>query len=451
MKFRLGLLLALLLTVAGVENCMALTGKWRGEISLGPTKLPLVFNFSETPDGNTEATMDSPQQNAKGIPLEVRFCSQDSISLECRMIGASYQGRIEDGKIEGTFKQQGFNLPLTLTPEEDLSVRRPQTPQPPFPYIEKDTIFISYDGTELAGTLTLPDATPGKKYPTVVMVTGSGPQNRDEEVFEHRPFAVIADYLARNGIASFRFDDRGIASSKGNYSEATIETFKGDARSAYNFVKGLPETGKTGILGHSEGGTLAIMIAAEDKPDFIISLAGGVIPTKETLLDQNIHLLDQLGISGIQKESSIKLIEKLYEEIINQYKSGVTAPIDIDLICQENSLDVPPIVLESVKQNNVSVNGYFASLISLDPTAALKKVKCPVLAINGTKDTQVNANKNLETFRKNVKNVEIQRMEGLNHLMQHAVTGEISEYNEIRETISPEILSLISSFVLRQK
>ncbi|MDE5876559.1 MAG: alpha/beta hydrolase [Muribaculaceae bacterium] len=451
MRLGLGFSLALLLAVMGIDNCMALTGKWRGDISLGPTKLPLVFNFSETPEGDTEATMDSPQQNAKGIPLEVKFCSQDSISLECKMIGATYNGRIEDGKIDGTFSQRGVNLPLTLTPEEDLSVRRPQTPQPPFPYIEKDIVFTSYDGTELAGTLTLPDATPGKKFPTVVMVTGSGPQNRDEEIFEHKPFAVIADYLARNGIASFRFDDRGTASSKGNYSEATIETFKGDARSAYNFVKGLPETDKTGILGHSEGGTLAVMIAAEDKPDFIISLAGMVIPSKETLLDQNIHLLDQLGISGKQKESSVKLIEKLYEEVIKQYNSGVSSPIDIDSICRTNSLEVPAIVLESVKQNNVSRTGYFDSLISLDPTSALKKLKCPVLAINGTKDIQVNADKNLEAFRNNVKNVEIQRMDGLNHLMQHAVTGETSEYNEIRETISPEVLSLISTFILRQK
>ncbi len=451
MRFLLGLSFTVLLAVAGVENCMALTGKWRGDISMGAVKLPLVFNFNETSDGTTEATMDSPQQNAKDIPLDVKFCSQDSIYLECKMIGASYTGRIESDKIEGTFSQRGFNLPLTLTPEEDLSARRPQTPQPPFPYIEKDTVFVSYDGTELAGTLTLPNTEAGKKFPTVVMVTGSGPQNRDEEIFEHKPFAVIADYLARNGIASFRFDDRGTALSKGNYSEATIDTFKEDARSACNFVKGLPQTGKTGILGHSEGGTLAVLMAADEKPDFIVSLAGMVIPAKETLLDQNIHSLDQLGISGKQKDACVELIEKLFDEIGRQYKSGVTSPIDIELICRENSLEVPEIVLESIKRNNVTRNSYFDSMVSLDPTPALKKVKCPVLAINGTKDMQVNADKNLEAFRNNVKNVDIQRMEGLNHLMQHATTGEVTEYNQIRETISPEVLTLISTFISRQK
>ncbi len=450
MKYRLGASIALLLAIGGVGHCYALTGTWRGNISMGFTKLPLVFNFEEGADGVTMATMDSPQQNAKGIPLDVKFCSADSVSLECGMINASYKGKIADNKIVGTFSQNGFNLPLTLSPEEDLASRRPQTPKPPFPYVEKDTVFTSFDGVELAGTLTLPSIEPGRRFPTVVMVTGSGPQNRDEEIFEHRPFAVIADYLARNGIASFRYDDRGTASSKGNYSEATIDTFKGDASSAYNFAKSLPETEKVGILGHSEGGTLAVLIASEAKPNFIVSLAGMVTPAKETLMEQNLRTLDKLGLTESQKESSIKLIGLLFDEIAKQCRGGETNIIDVDLICQENSLDVPAIVLESVKRNNEARNGYFDSLVSLDPTGALKKVKCPVLAINGTKDTQVNAEKNLNAFRKNVKNVEIKQMDGLNHLLQHATTGDVSEYNDIRETISPEVLTIITDFIQRQ-
>ncbi len=447
MKFRYGILVALAVGFAGVNECGALTGTWRGVISMGLNKLPLVFNFEEDAEGVTTATMDSPKQNAKGIPLDVKFCSADSVSLECKMINASYKGKISDNKIVGTFTQNGFNLPLTLSPEEDLASRRPQTPQPPFPYVEKDTIFTSFDGVELAGTLTLPSTEPGKKFPTVVMVTGSGPQNRDEEIFEHRPFAVIADYLARNGIASFRYDDRGTAASKGNYSEATIDTFKGDALSAYKFAKGLAETGKVGILGHSEGGTLAVLVASEDKPDFIVSLAGMVTPAKETLVEQNIRALDKAGISGSQREASIKLIELMFEEIARQHKAGASTPIDVDLLCRENALDVPSMVLESMKQSNRSRNGYFDSLVSLDPTKALKKVKCPVLAINGTKDTQVNAEKNLEAFRQSVKNVEIKQIDGLNHLLQHANTGDSSEYNDIRETISPDVLTVITEFI----
>lgn len=430
----------------------AFTGKWRGELKIMGTKLPLVFNFNETESGGMTATMDSPQQNAKNIPFEVIYSSSDSISVACKRLNATYTGKLGDGVIKGQFIQNGYKLPLNLSPEKDLSERRPQTPKAPFPYVEKDTVFTSADGTALAGTLVIPaDYKKGKKIPVVVMLTGSGPQNRDEEIFEHRPFAVIADFLAREGIASFRFDDRGTARSKGDYTMGTINTFKDDAKAAFHFVKGLSDFGKIGLLGHSEGGTLAVMIASEDKPDFIVSLAGMVIPSKETMLEQNIRLLEKYGISGSQRDDSEKLIRLLYDTIIEQYKSGVSSPVDVELLSREHSLDVPPMVIESIKRSLSVRNGYFDSLVSLDPTENLKKIKCPVLAINGTKDTQVNAEANLGAFRKYVKRAEVHSMEGLNHLMQHAGTGEISEYGEITETISPEVLDIITTFILKQK
>lgn len=450
MKCKLNCLIGALLAMTGIVDCHALSGKWRGDLNLGHAKLPLVFNFQETPSGETEATMDSPQQNAKDIPLNVLFCSNDSISLECKMIGATFNAKVSKGMIDGVFSQMGHKLALTLTPETSLSERRPQTPQPPFPYVEKDTVFISTDGTELAGTISIPTQASGQDCPIVVMVTGSGPQNRDEEIFEHRPFAVIADYFAKNGIATFRYDDRGVGSSKGDYAKATIETFKQDTKSAINFAKSLPEFNKVGILGHSEGGTLALVTASDAHPAFIISLAGMVIPSKETLLAQNIHSLDRNGITGNQKEASIKLVEILFDTIISQYKEGIVQPIDIDLVCKENSLDVPAFIVESVKQSNKSRNGYFDSLVSLDPTEDLRKVSCPVLAINGTKDMQVDADLNLSAFSRNVRNVEIKSMEGLNHLMQHATTGDVGEYGDIRETFSPEVLEIMVDFIKRQ-
>lgn len=425
----------------------ALTGKWRGDLNLGSSRLPLIFSFREDASGKMVATMDSPQQNARDIPLEIIFISQDSIVIECGVLGASYNARIEDCRMSGTFMQRGFRLPLTLTPEMSLIERRPQTPQPPFPYIEKDTVFCSADGTRLSGTLTLPGSVSASKCPIVVMVTGSGPQNRDEEIFEHRPFAVIADYLARRGIASFRYDDRGVAASDGNYMEATINTFKNDARSALEFVRNSGDFNKIGILGHSEGGTIAVLIAADGGPDFVISLAGMVVPAKETLIDQNIRVLDKTGITGTQKDSSVRLIELLFDEIISQSKSGISQPIDIDLICRDNSLDVPPVVLMSVKRSNSARNAYFDSMVSLNPAEALKRIECPVLAVNGSKDTQVKAGSNLEVFRRNVKNVDIRLMDGLNHLMQHAVTGEVTEYGDLTETISPEVLAIIYDFI----
>ncbi len=428
----------------------AMTGKWRGELKMGAMSLPLVFNFQEERSGETIATMDSPHQNAYGIPLEIAYLSLDSLYLECKKIGASFSGKINGTQINGIFSQSGFRFPLTLSPEKPISSRRPQTPKPPFPYVEKDTSFLSFDGTRLCGTLTIPTVMKEGETPIIVMLTGSGPQNRDEEIFEHRPFAVISDFLARNDIASFRFDDRGVASSEGNYTQATIGTFKEDAQGAFRFIKGLSEFGKKGILGHSEGGTLAVMIAPEEKPDFIISLAGMVVPAKEALLAQNTRLLDRAGMSGNQREDSKKLIAMMFDEITRQSESGTSAPIDIDLICKSNSLNVPTLVLESVKRNLSIRNGYFDSLVSLDPTESLKKVGCKILALNGTKDTQVDSEANLNAFEKWVRDVEVKKLDGLNHLFQHANTGETEEYNTIKETISPEILEIIRDFISRQ-
>ncbi|MDE7414094.1 MAG: alpha/beta hydrolase [Muribaculaceae bacterium] len=449
MTLRTKIFLLLILAIISALPSMALTGKWRGELTVGTNKLPLVFGFTEQPDGTTTATMDSPQQNVRDLPLEVMFLSADSLSVACKMIGAEYNAKNEPDRIVGTFSQRGYKLPLILTPELSLIERRPQTPQPPFPYIEKDTVFYSADSTRLAGTLTmLPQIS--AKCPVVVMVTGSGPQNRDEEIFEHRPFAVIADYLARNGVASFRYDDRGVASSEGGFATATLDTFKEDAEAALKFVKESDAFGKAGILGHSEGGTIALSIAADGDPDFIITLAGAAVPLKEILLDQNRRSLDANGIAGVQKESSLRLLELLFDTITKQHKSGQTAPIDIERLCRDNNLEVTPVVMESVKRSNSTRNAYFDSLVSSDPTDDMKKIKCRVLAINGTKDTQVNADSNLEAIARNVRNVEIKRMEGLNHLMQHAHTGEVDEYGAIRETISPEVLQIIGNFILNQ-
>lgn len=439
--------LILLVATFATVSAHAISGKWRGELSLGPTKLPLVLNFTEKPGGLTEATMDSPLQNALGIPLEVKFCSGDSLSLACAMIGATYTAKISDNLIEGIFSQQGYRFPLTLTPEDDITVRRPQTPVPPFPYSVTDTAFTSFDGTRLAGTIVVPAGSENKKFPMVVMITGSGPQNRDEEIFEHRPFAVIADALARNGIASLRYDDRGTAKSQGNYAEATIETFTNDAKSALEFAKSLPYASKTGLLGHSEGGTIAVLIAAEQMPDFIISMAGMVVAAKQTILEQNLRMLDKVGITPAEKDASLKLIDILFDQIIAQHMAGKSEPLDIDLICKENSLTVPSIVLESVKRNNSARNAYFDSLVSLDPTPVLKKIKCPVLALNGAKDTQVNPDSNLQAFSLNLPDAEIHRLEGLNHLFQTCTTGDLSEYNQIKETISPTALNLILTFL----
>lgn len=427
------------------ESAVPVSGTWRGELRMGNVALPLVFNFDLEPDGMPAFTLDSPQQNVKGLPLTVNYMSADSISMSASSIGAIYNGRIADSVIDGVFAQRGFAFPLNLTPEEPIELRRPQTPRPPFPYQTVDTTFISSDGVKLAGTLTIPqNAT--EKTPVVVMVTGSGPQNRDEEIFEHRPFAVIADYLARNGIASFRYDDRGVGSSEGNFTQSTIKTFEADCESAVKFVRSLKCFGDVGILGHSEGGTIAMLLAERQVPDFIVTLAGMAIKGKGTILDQNRHMMAAMGLSESDMQRSMAVIEAVFDEIIaNGAEAG--SSIDVDKIAQSMNVSLPPVVMQSLRRNVAATTPYLAEMLAVDAGAGLNNVICPFLAINGTLDTQVDASKNLGVIHANNKKAEVRKLEGLNHLLQHATTGEVAEYSEIRETISPEALYIIVEFI----
>lgn len=423
----------------------SLSGAWRGEIKMGAVSLPLVFNFDTESDGTPHFTLDSPQQNVKGLPLTVNYLSADSISVAAANIGAVYCGRITGESIEGVFSQRGYDFPMTLTLPEPVEVRRPQTPCPPFPYQTVDTVFTSHDGVSISGTLVLPD-NGTEAAPIVVMVTGSGPQNRDEEIFEHKPFAVIADNLACNGIASFRYDDRGVAQSGGDFASSTIQTFAGDCQSAVSFIREMNCFGSVGILGHSEGGTISMMLASRHVPDFIISLAGMSIPGKETILDQNRHSMEMTGLSARDIEGSMTLIEAVFDKFVTQEGDG-GIQIDVDGMADSLNVTVPPMVMQSLKMNVAKARPQFRELLKVNAGSELKDIECPFLALNGNRDTQVDAAKNLGVIRANCRGAIVHEMEGLNHLFQHADSGELAEYSEIKETISPEVLDLIVKFI----
>lgn len=449
MKKSLAAIVALLLCAIGFSaEANSLNGAWRGEISVGQFRIPLVFNFTETSPDSVGCTIDSPSQGAKGIPATVTRCSGDSITVECRMIGATYTAGVTTDSICGTFTQRGIKLPLILRPEEALSARRPQTPAAPFPYFTTDTTFVSADGTRLAATLTIPATTSSSRIPAVVMVSGSGPQNRDEELFDHKPFAVIADFLARKGIASLRYDDRGTGASTGDFSRATIKDFKEDARSGVEFLRAKPVFDRIGVLGHSEGGTIALMLASKEVPDFIISLAGMAVSGKETLLRQNIRGLDRAGITGEARSNSLRLLERVFDLLIEQNLAGVRQEIDIDSLARAMNLSVPAPVAASLKSAQKTRNPEVESLLTLDPSQFMSGIACPVLAINGDRDTQVDAASNIGAINRSIPQADTRIMPGLNHLMQHCVTGEVSEYGEIRETISPEVLEAIAGFII---
>lgn len=404
-------------------------GSWNGELDVMGTKLPLVFNFS--PNG---CTMDSPSQNAKGIPAEKTVSDDGTIKVKVGMIGATFEGKMADGEIKGTFTQNGYPLPLTLKAGK-LAVKRPQTPVPPFPYKEESVSFTNA-GYTFNGTLTLPENYT-KQTPVVLMVTGSGQQNRDEELFEHKPFAVIADALARQGIASLRYDDRGWGDKSVNFADFTTDDFRQDAAAALPLLR--KRFNKVGILGHSEGGTIAMMLAAEGKVDFIVSLAGMAISGKETLVMQNRQAMSSIGLPKDIVDSYCATISNILNEIANGKK---TSEITIDGVPD----NLKPILKKSLEQAN---SPYIRHFITVDASKQLSKIKCPVLALNGTKDTQVDCAANTTLLEKGLINSKhtIKKIEGVNHLFQHCTTGNVVEYQQIEETIASEVLEIIYSWI----
>ena len=428
MRIKLFFIAAILCLMASVAK--AQKGSWSGELNIQGIKLPLVFNFTD--DG---CTIDSPSQGAKGIKAEKSITPEGKLKVTAGMIGASFEGTMEEQTITGTFTQNGMSLPLTLKPGEQKN-NRPQTPVPPFPYITEEVTFSNGDIT-LNGTLTLPEGW-DKNTKAVVMVTGSGQQNRDEEIFDHKPFAVIADALARKGIASLRYDDRGWGNKAIRFTDFTTDDFKQDAAAGIDLLRRKFKT--VGVIGHSEGGTIALMLASEGKTDFVVSLAGMTISGKQTLLNQNI---DALRSIGLQEET----VEK-YSEVISDIFDKVAAGQDIDeyLKGAENMENFKPIIDHAKK---LLTSPYMRHFITKDIHNSLPNIKCPVLALNGKKDTQVEYKQNLEVLENGLTNCshETVAYDNLNHLFQHCATGSIVEYHQIEETISQEVLDKIISWI----
>ena len=276
------------LTLSSSLLAQDISGTWHGKLSLPAGSLTIVFHIKHTEQGTYVATLDSPDQGTKDIKTETTSFQDSTLTVQIPIIHASYKGKLNaDQTITGTFTQ-GMPLPLNLTKGEFSGPKRPQEPQPPFPYkVEEVNVKNTQDGITLAGTLTLPEK--GSKFPAVVLVTGSGAQNRDEEIMGHKPFLVISDYLTRNGIAVLRCDDRGTAASQGDYASATNEDFAKDTEAALNYLRSRKEinTRKIGIIGHSCGGTIAFDIAAKDPNiSFIISLAGAAVRGDSLMLKQ---------------------------------------------------------------------------------------------------------------------------------------------------------------------
>ncbi|MBN1987018.1 MAG: alpha/beta hydrolase [Prolixibacteraceae bacterium] len=434
-------------------------GNWSGKLELPAGTIEMIFRISEDENGHLSSKLDVPVQGAKDVPVSKTLATADSLKLTVDLIVGKFAGKFEnDSMISGNWSQHGINLPLTLKKTETITeIKRPQTPRPPFPYLTEGVEYVNpVSGLKLAGTLTLPANT--KNYPAVILISGSGAQDRDETIFEHKPFLVIADFLTRHGIAVLRVDDRGVGGSEGNIREATSEDFAGDVLAGIDFLKTRKEINKTkiGLIGHSEGGLIAPIVASKSKDvAFIVLLAGPGIKGEQILYKQNDISLKAAGMTQEVIEKNRQLQKAIFDILLNEKDSAVQT----DRLQRTYSGGMYPMMNDDQKKvidaRVAAVDTpWFRFFLTYDPAPTLTKVACPVLAINGLKDVQVPADENLEAIEKALseggnKHFKILKPENLNHLFQRCKTGAISEYAEIEETFSPEILELITEWILK--
>lgn len=450
--------LLLILTVLISIPCLGqnLEGSWKGIIEIQGTKLNLVFNFKEA-GGNWSATMDSPDQGGFGIPMDEVTINQNKVLVKSKALQLTYEGTITKDCIEGIFQQSFLQVPLNLKSDTSEASQRPQEPQPPFPYQIENISFPSLDKSiTLSGTLTLPDDL--KKHPAVVLIAGSGPANRDEEIFGHKPFAVIADYLTRQGLAVLRYDKRGIGESTGSLREATTLNLAEDVEASIQFLRNHPniQSNNIGLIGHSEGGIIAPMVASRDQAiSFIVLLAAPGMTGKQILKKQNEESIQRSPITNDQKTKALNVAVQYLDYLAQTSSEGTSTEAlhnTLDSIISINlAEDIFPQVSreEMIKSTN---NNWIIYFLNLDPSEYLKKVHCPILALNGTKDIQVEANSNLERIESSVKNKElltVKKYLNLNHLFQKAETGAINEYAQIQETFSEDVLRDILTWISR--
>jgi fermentation-respiration switch protein FrsA (DUF1100 family) len=460
------LLLAALLTTGNLTYAQSgkFAGSWLGSINTGAISLRIIFNLSLAGRDSLAATLDSPDQGAKNIKIGPVTVTGENIKIMAPLLLGEYNGVLKNDTIlTGTWKQAGNSNELNLVKLKGAFViRRPQEPKPPFPYTEEEVTFHNdkFD-FDLAGTLTVPS---GKgPFPAAILITGSGAQNRNEELMGHKPFMVIADWLTRNGIAVLRYDDRSLGKSKGNFITSTTADFATDAASAFAFLlkDSRINPGKIGFIGHSEGGLIAPMVASENKNvSFIISLAGPGVPG-DKIINRQIADLDRL--SGMN-ENDIEDAVRMNESILNVLKTesdNKAASEKMTAILKEsmaNQNATPDQIQQAIRRSQSTLNPMMLTwlryFVITDPVQYWNKVKCPVLALNGDKDMQVSASVNLPVIEKAVrsvgnKNVKTIMLPGLNHLFQHAKTGSTSEYSSIEETFSPEALKIMSDWILK--
>ena len=453
-------------TIAFPSNNEIIEGAWQGILKVSGTELRIVFKLSQGPEGILTATMDSPDQGAKDIPIDEVIFENGNLRLEIKVAMGVFEGKLKDDNlsIEGEWKQSGRSFPLVLERiDEVIELLRPQEPKKPYPYQEKEVAYENKEAAvKLAGTLTIP----GQEgpFPAVLLISGSGPQDRNETILGHHPFLVLADYLTRCGIAVLRVDDRGVRKSGGDFTQATSEDFASDVLAGLEYLKSREEINpkQIGLIGHSEGGIIAPMVAVQSLDvAFIILLAGTGLMGEEILYLQGELIARAEGASDEAIAKNRSLQEQMFtvvkEEKDNSVAEKRLRAILEDAISEVELSEKEKEIAEATVETQIQwvLSPWFRHFLAYDPKPTLMKVKCPVLAINGQKDVQVPPKENLAAIEEALKaggnkNYTVKELSGLNHLFQTAQTGAISEYARIEETISPTALKIMSDWILEQ-
>jgi len=439
---------------AALPVIAGLDGDWASTMTLPGASTQRLILHVRTGAGGTVALMDLPDQLAYAIPVRPIARNGQKVTLAMKATNATFEGTLSaDGKtLEGTWSGQAYKGPITFTskPVQTAAARRPQTPKPPFPYKTEEVSVDSAPGVKLAGTLTLPQ---GKgPFPAVVMITGSGAQDRDETILGHKPFAVIADRLTRDGIAVLRVDDRGFAKSTGDFAKATDDDFAVDAAANVAFLRKRPDIDpkRVGLIGHSEGGLVAPKVAAKDpKLAFIVLMAGPGVPLSEVLREQRRLLSPAMGVTQEQIRRSEALTDHV-NAAIRGAKDDADAESRALKVIKAEAGDVITTPAQQEAAAKQLTSGWMRALVDYDPAPTLAKVKCPILALNGSRDGQVPPGQNLPAIRKATaanRDVTIVELPNLNHLFQTAKTGAVGEYADIEETVAPIALDTMSGWI----
>lgn len=455
------LLLMFLFVFTKANTQENIVGEWNGILSIGGQQISLIFHIEKA--GNAFAgSLDSPDQKAFGIKADKVSYENGNLELIISKLSLSYKGHFLDTSISGEFTQGYNKAPLQLNRRkvEKKVILRPQEPHAPFSYLEEDVVFHQLNGNfDLAGTITLPKAQ--GIFPAIILISGSGPQDRNEEILGHKSFLVIADYLTQKGYAVLRYDDRGTAKSGGKFQDATSLDFARDAAAALAYLKTRKDidSNKIALAGHSEGAMLAAMMAANDPSvNAIIMLAGPGIPGDQLLLMQQ-ELIAQVNEVNADEIKETTARNRSLFNLIKQANDLESAKVAVEKKLKKISKTLSKSTLaayggttEFIEQNlNAFINPWMFYFLRYDPAVDLKKIKCNVLALNGSKDLQVPSKENLAAIDLNINNLgktkQILEMPNLNHLLQNCLTGNITEYGEIPETISPAVLEKINAFL----